>query len=222
MRRICTFFIGLAAAAFVTAGLASLTVSAQARTDASDFSIAQLAAIDQVSTYLNAISTLSGDFTQTAPDGTVTEGQFFIERPGKLRFDYAAPSPLLVISDGRWVAVQDTRLRTTEKYPLGTTPLKMILSGDINLLRDTKILAVYPETELVTVSIEERVGEAPGTLTLMFDPVENRLMRWTVTDVQGLDTTVSLDNAVAGTPIDPKKFRIIEHRILDVGGDNVR
>ncbi len=217
MRRICTFFIGLAAF-----GLAALTVSAQARTDASDFSIAQLAAIDQVSTYLNGISTLSGDFTQTAPDGTVTAGQFFIERPGKLRFDYAPPSPLLVISDGRWVAVQDTRLRTTEKYPLGTTPLKMILSRDINLLRDTKILAVYPETELVTVSIEERVGDAPGTLTLMFDPIENRLMRWTVTDVQGLDTTVSLDTAVAGTPIDPKKFRIIEHRILDVGSGNTR
>jgi len=217
MRRICTFFIGLAAF-----GLAALTVSAQARTDASDFSIAQLAAIDQVSTYLNGISTLSGDFTQTAPDGTVTAGQFFIERPGKLRFDYAAPSPLLVISDGRWVAVQDTKLRTTEKYPLGTTPLKMILSRDINLLRDTKILAVYPETELVTVSIEERVGDAPGTLTLMFDPIENRLMRWTVTDVQGLDTTVSLDTAVAGTPIDPKKFRIIEHRILDVGSGNTR
>lgn len=206
---------------FATA-IAILPGALSARTEATDLSIAQLAAVEQVSAYLNGISTLSGDFVQTAPDGNVTGGRFFIEKPGRLRFEYAAPAQLQVVSDGLWVAVQDKKLKTTEKYPLVTTPLKMILSDDVNLMRDTKILAVYPETELVTVSIEERVGEAPGTLTLMFDPIENRLTRWTVTDVQGLDTTVALENTVSGEPIDPKMFRIIEHRILDVGGSQTR
>jgi outer membrane lipoprotein-sorting protein len=215
-------FARIFAAAAIAAGLAALPVAASARTDPSSLTIAQLAAIDQISGYLNSITTLSGDFVQTAPDGNVTQGQFYIERPGRLRFEYAPPAQLQIVSDGLWVAVQDKKLKTTEKYPLVTTPLKMILSDNVDLMRDANILAVYPEPELVTVSIEETTGEAPGTLTLMFDPVENRLMRWTVTDVQGLDTTVSLENTVAGTPIDPGKFRIIEQRILDVGSSKAR
>ncbi|MCT8972232.1 LolA family protein [Microbaculum marinisediminis] len=193
-----------------------------AKTDASQFSIEQIAAIDQVSAYLNTITTLTGDFVQTAPDGGVTQGRFFIEKPGRLRFEYAPPAQLQIVSDGLWVAVQDKKLKTTEKYPLVTTPLRMILSDNVDLMRDAKILAVFPETDLVTLSIEETTGEAPGTLTLMFDTAENKLTRWTVTDVQGLDTSVSLENTVAGEPIDPSKFRIIEHRILDVGGSNAR
>lgn len=193
-----------------------------AKTDPSGFTGDQLAAIQQVNAYLNAMSTLEGDFVQVAPDGNITQGRFFIERPGRLRFEYAPPAQMQIISDGLWVAVQDRRLKTTEKYPLKTTPLNMILTKNIDLMRDARILAVYPEAELVTISIEQSSGEAPGTLTLMFDPVGNALKRWTVTDVQGLDTTVALENVVTGTAIDPKLFRIIEHRILDVGGSNTR
>lgn len=208
--------------AAVAAGMLLASGADAAKTDASEFSIAQLAAIDQVSTYLNSITTLTGDFVQTAPDGNVTQGRFFIERPGRLRFEYAPPAQLQIISDGRWVAVQDRKLKTTEKYPLITTPLKMILSANVDLMRDARIVSVFPETEFVTLSIEETTGEAPGILTLMFDPVENRLTRWTVTDVQGLDTTVALENTVAGEPIDPRKFRIVEERVLDVGGSQTR
>ncbi len=193
-----------------------------AKTDASQFSIEQIAAIDQVSAYLNTITTLSGDFVQTAPDGNVTQGRFFIERPGRLRFEYAPPAQLQIVSDGLWVAVQDKKLKTTEKYPLVTTPLRMILSANVDLMRDANILSVFPEMDRVTVSIEETTGEAPGTLTLIFDPVGNRLTQWTVTDAQGLDTTVALENTVAGQPIDSKMFRIIENRILDVGGSHTR
>ena len=217
---IAALALGLSALGLSLAGLPHAAQAA--KTDASEFSIAQIAAIDQVSAYLNNISTLKGDFVQTAPDGGITQGQFYIERPGRLRFEYAPPAQLQIVSDGLWVAVQDKKLKTTEKYPLVTTPLKLILGKDIDLMRDAKILAVFPEIDLVTVSIEESTGEAPGTLTLMFDPVENRLTRWTVTDVQGLDTTVALENTVEGEPIDPLKFRIIEQRILDVGGNNTR
>lgn len=194
----------------------------EARTDPAAFSEAQIAAIRQINAYLNSLSTLEGDFVQVAPDGHITQGRFYIERPGRLRFEYAPPAQMQVISDGRWVAVQDRKLKTTEKYPLMTTPLNMILSKDIDLMRDARILAVYPESELVTISIEQTSGDAPGTLTLMFDPAAQELRRWTVTDVQGLDTTVALENVIRGVAIDPKLFRIIENRILDVGGSNAR
>lgn len=211
---------GLIVAVALAAAL--LPARGQARTDPSAFNEAQIAAIRQINAYLNSLSTLEGDFVQVAPDGHITQGRFYIERPGRLRFEYAPPAQMQVISDGRWVAVQDRKLKTTEKYPLMTTPLNMILSKDIDLMRDARILAVYPESELVTISIEQTSGDAPGTLTLMFDPAAQELRRWTVTDVQGLDTTVALENVVRGVAIDPKMFRIIENRILDVGGSNAR
>lgn len=202
--------------------VAMVPLRGEARTDPAAFNEAQIAAIRQINAYLNSLSTLEGDFVQVAPDGHITQGRFYIERPGRLRFEYAPPAQMQVISDGRWVAVQDRKLKTTEKYPLMTTPLNMILSKDIDLLRDARILAVYPESELVTISIEQTSGDAPGTLTLMFDPAAQELRRWTVTDVQGLDTTVALENVVRGVAIDPKMFRIIENRVLDVGGSNAR
>jgi|FEC22Drversion2_1045045.scaffolds.fasta_scaffold00474_35 outer membrane lipoprotein-sorting protein len=212
--------VGLILAVALAAAI--VPASGQARTDPSAFNEAQIAAIRQINAYLNSLSTLEGDFVQVAPDGHISQGRFYIERPGRLRFEYAPPVQMQVISDGRWVAVQDRKLKTTEKYPLMTTPLNVILSNDIDLMRDTRILAVYPESELVTISIEQTSGDAAGTLTLMFDPAAQELRRWTITDVQGLDTTVALENVVYGVAIDPKMFRIIENRILDIGGSNTR
>ncbi|TCT11832.1 outer membrane lipoprotein-sorting protein [Tepidamorphus gemmatus] len=212
--------VGLILAVALAAAI--VPASGQARTDPSAFNDAQIAAIRQINAYLNSLSTLEGDFVQVAPDGHISQGRFYIERPGRLRFEYAPPAQMQVISDGRWVAVQDRKLKTTEKYPLMTTPLNVILSNDIDLMRDTRILAVYPESELVTISIEQTSGDAAGTLTLMFDPAAQELRRWTITDVQGLDTTVALENVVYGVAIDPKMFRIIENRILDIGGSNTR
>lgn len=212
--------VGLILAVALAAAI--VPASGQARTDPSAFNEAQIAAIRQINAYLNSLSTLEGDFVQVAPDGHISQGRFYIERPGRLRFEYAPPAQMQVISDGRWVAVQDRKLKTTEKYPLMTTPLNVILSNDIDLMRDTRILAVYPESELVTISIEQTSGDAAGTLTLMFDPAAQELRRWTITDVQGLDTTVALENVVYGVAIDPKMFRIIENRILDIGGSNTR
>ncbi len=105
--------------ALVIAAACLVAMPAGARTDPSNMSISDLAAVDMVNRFLNDIRTLQGDFVQVAPNGEVTEGRFFLERPGKIRFHYAEPSHLQVISDGFWVAIQNRRLKTTEKYPLG-------------------------------------------------------------------------------------------------------
>lgn len=202
----------------IAAGLllaAGVLAPVHARTDASTLSITELAAIDLVNSYLNDIRTLQGNFVQTAPDGRVSQGRFFIEKPGRLRFEYAAPARTQVIADGFWVAVQDRQLNTTERYPLRTTPLRMLLADRIDLMREARIVDVSTSGEAIELTLEESGGEAVGSLTLHFDPVENRLRRWIVTDAQGLDTTVDLEDIVAGQPIDRARFRIVEDHIVD-------
>lgn len=203
----------------VAIALTTLTVSSQAtaRTDPARFDQNQLAALQQLNTWLRGVVTLQGTFTQQAPDGTVTTGRFFIEKPGKLRFEYAPPARLQIVADGFWVAVQDRKLKTTEKYPLATTPLKLLLDNDIDLLADADIRQVFASETLTTVVLEEGRGEAVGELAINFDPNKVTLQQWIITDVQGLQTTVTLDNTIANAAVDDAVFNIIEERILDVG-----
>ena len=165
-------------------------------------------AIDTVNTYLNSIIHLEGDFTQIAPDGKVSEGRFFIRRPGRARFDYAEPERLLVIADGFWIGVVDRKLKTTDRYPIGSTPYWALLKDEVNLRTDARILAVERDAGLILVSIDDPTGEAAGELTLIFEEVVApaghvgdtalRLVQWLITDAQGLTTSVTVSNLVGG------------------------
>ena len=86
----------------------------------------QRALVDRVNTYLSNISTLVGDFVQVGPDGARTEGQFYIQKPGKVRFEYKPPSRIDVIADGQSVVVRDRKLATQDLYPLSQTPLRFL------------------------------------------------------------------------------------------------
>ncbi len=203
----------------LTLALVVMPALPRAAIDVSDLSIAELSAVEMVSSHINDIRTMRGTFEQTAPDGQVTQGRFFIERPGKLRFDYAPPSHMTLISDGFWVAVQDRQLETTERYPLRTTPLRILLSDDLDLLEDARILDVNPDVEdgTVSVTLESTSRRVDGSITLFFDPVAGQLDRWTVRDAQGLDTQVDLGEVERGVEIEARYFRIIEDTTLDVG-----
>lgn len=206
--------IRAAALALALAGMPGL---AHAATDASELSVAELAAIEMVNGYINDIRTMQGYFEQIAPDGQMTQGRFFIERPGKMRFDYALPSTLTVISDGTWVAVQDRRLKTTERYPLATTPLRMFLSRQIDLMKDARVVDVEPGGEQgISITLQDPSNRADGTLTLHFDPVERQLDSWIVSDAQGLDTRVQFRDIVQGEPIEASYFRIVEDTAIEV------
>ena len=93
----------------------------------------QRALIDRVSLYLSTIQTLVGDFVQVGPDGTRTEGQLYLQKPGKIRFEYKPPSVIEVVADGSSVVVRDRKLATQDLYPLSQTPLRYLLAERIDL-----------------------------------------------------------------------------------------
>jgi outer membrane lipoprotein-sorting protein len=173
------------------------------------FDAKQRALLERVSTYLSGVQTMVGNFVQIGPDGGRTEGTFYIQKPGKVRFAYNPPSPIDIIADGSSVIVRDRKLATQDLYPLSQTPLRYLLADHIDLMRDTNVVSVSSDDTFVTVVIEEKVL-AIGTnrLMIMFDAKNLQLKQWTVTDPQGLDTTVAVYNLDSTKKPDPNMFVI--------------
>jgi outer membrane lipoprotein-sorting protein len=169
----------------------------------------QKAQAAKVSNYLSSLQTVSGNFIQVGPDGTKTKGDFYIQKPGKVRFEYESPSPIAIIADGSMLAVRDRKLDTQEIYPLSQTPLRYLLSDRIDLLKDTNVVSVSADDVFISVTIEEKqmlIGTS--RLLLMVGTKDGQLKQWTVTDPQGYDTTVAVYNLDTSKKVDPGLFKI--------------
>jgi outer membrane lipoprotein-sorting protein len=163
----------------------------------------------KVSAYLSGIQNVSGNFVQVGPDGSRTTGDFYIQKPGKVRFEYDAPSQIAIVSDGTTVVVRDRKLATQDNYPLSQTPLRFLLSDRIDLMRDTDLVGVSADDMFITVTIEERQAlVGTSRLMLMIGAKDNQLKQWTVTDPQGYDTTVAVYNLDTTKKLDPGMFKI--------------
>jgi outer membrane lipoprotein-sorting protein len=173
------------------------------------FDAKQRALVDRVNMYLMSMQTLIGDFVQVGPDGRKVEGKFYLQKPGRVRFEYNPPSPIELVADGNSVVVRDRKLGTQDLYPLSQTPLRFLLSDRIDLLRDTNVIGISADDMFVSVMIEEK-QTLGGThrVMLMFNAKDNQLKQWTVTDPQGYDTTVALSNLENGKKLDQSMFVI--------------
>jgi outer membrane lipoprotein-sorting protein len=165
--------------------------------------------IDRVNNYLSNMQVLSGKFIQVGPDGGRTKGDFYISKPGKVRFEYDDPSPIELIADGQSVVVRDRRLATQDIYPLSQTPLRFLLADHVDLMKDTTLTAVYADDLFITVVVEEKNGIIGSSrLMMMFAAKDMQLKQWTVTDPQGYDTTVAVYNLDTTRRPDPGMFKI--------------
>jgi outer membrane lipoprotein-sorting protein len=175
----------------------------------SSFDANQKAQAAKVSAYLSSLQTLVGSFVQVGPDGSKTKGDFYIQKPGKVRFEYEAPSPIDIIADGSSVAVRDRKLATQDIYPLSQTPLRYLLSDRIDLMKDTNVVSVTADDLFVSVTIEEKQALiGTSRLMLMVGAKDGQLKQWTVTDPQGYDTTVAVYNLDTSKKVDPGLFKI--------------
>jgi outer membrane lipoprotein-sorting protein len=173
------------------------------------FDANQKAQAAKVSSYLSSLQTLVGNFVQVGPDGSKTKGDFFIQKPGKVRFEYDAPSPIDIIADGSSLAVRDRKLATQDIYPLSQTPLRFLLSDRIDLLKDTNVVNVTADDVFISVTIEEKQALiGTSRLMLMVGAKDGQLKQWTVTDPQGYDTTVAVYNLDSSKKVDPSLFKI--------------
>jgi outer membrane lipoprotein-sorting protein len=191
--------LGLAILAFAvaTAGSVAAHAASSDRDQVNNLNAEDRADVDRVSAYLSNLTDLQGNFLQVGPDGSLAEGQFYLRRPGRLRFEYTPPEKMLVVADGTWVAVKDG-FSATQRYPIGATPLGLLLEDHVDLATEVKIMSVERQPGALRIKLADTTGNAPGDLTLVFDEPSLQLRQWIVTDAQGLQTTVALRNIQTG------------------------
>lgn len=197
------------ASLFLMAGvIATVTwaaVHAEAAQEAT-LSADEQAAIERVSAYFNGFQYMQGEFVQQGPSGNISEGIFYLSKPGKLRFEYAPPNPFLVVSDGSYVIVHDRRFERADHYPLSVTPLRLVLAETIDLLNEAAIIHVYQDPSVLSLTLEDKDQWVPGQLTLVFDNETFELSQWVIVDGQGSRTTVYVTSLETGLEPDPELF----------------
>jgi outer membrane lipoprotein-sorting protein len=164
--------------------------------------------LKDISDKLSAVQTMDGEFVQYNPNGDQQQGKFFIQRPGKVRFQYDPPASLSVIADGKSVLVFDKKLQTYDIWPLSQTPLRLLLQDDLNLATSDKVTRVGVAPDLVEIEMHDDTKFSAGTLNLIFDRKSYELRQWTVTDQQGLQTMVALYNVETGKELGSDLFKI--------------
>jgi outer membrane lipoprotein-sorting protein len=157
-----------------------------------NFSETDRADLRRVSTYLNTLRSVEGHFTQVNADGKTVQGQFYLKKPGRIRFEYEKPNPNVVVADGTTLAVENSSLKTTDRYPITNSPLRLLLSDNMDLSLDPRVSAIKHETGALSVTALEKSGPATGSITLtLADSGGNlELRQWDVVDAQGAHTTV--------------------------------
>ena len=198
-------------------GLLAFTLAAGLSALAPEQAAAQAGATAQkIADHFSSVKTMMGEFVQFGPRGEQTGGKFYIDRPGKIRFNYEEPSPMRVIADGKSVVIGNRKLKTWDIYPLSKTPLNLLLGNRIDLSAKM-VRGVKEEADLTTIVLGDKNMFGDSTITMMFDPKTYDLRQWTITDAQGKDTSVMIFNVKTGVQLDAKVFAIPYDEIRNRG-----
>ncbi len=185
---------------------AALGGPAFAQTHAAVLDDADVATLNRVAAYLNNLRAIKARFLQVGPDGATTQGTLWLERPGRMRFQYDKPSPLLLVASGGSVVFHDSQLDQTTNIPVNQTPLGLLLADTITLSGDVTVTAFDrpPGQLLVTLVRTKTPGDGSLTLAMNADPLA--LVGWSVVDAQGRETHLRLSDVRPGGPYDPGLF----------------
>ena len=170
---------------------------------------AQQLSLAEVSNYLNRLQTATGGFTQINGDGTISTGQIYIKRPGRIRFEYDPPDNSLVLAGGGSVAIFDPRSNAgPDRYPLNQTPLSIILARNVDLTRARMVTGHTSDGTTTTITAQDPERPEYGSIQMVYtaNPVE--LRQWIVTDDAGQQTTVILNDLQSGGALSDNLFSI--------------
>lgn len=160
-----------------------------------------------IANHFSAIKSMSGDFVQSGPRAEKTGGRFFLQRPGKLRFDYAGKSGLSLIADGKSVVIYNKKLKTSHLYSLSKTPLKLLLDDKVEF-SGSRLTSVKDDGAQVTIKLADKSVYGNSNITMVFDRKSLDLRRWSLADERGQSTTVTISNVKEGVRAPPGIFTI--------------
>ncbi len=172
------------------------------------YSNAERADLDRVSAYLNSIRTLKSGFVQLGPEGQMEQGEFYLEKPGKVRFAYNPPSPTLIVATGGTVYVKNSNLNTVDRYDLSDTPLGLLLNDAVDLKTNKAVVGVAEQNGAIVVQARTSSNRNDSNIQLVFAAPALELRQWTVRDNQGGVTTVALQNLQVGAAMPDGVFAV--------------
>lgn len=163
--------------------------------------------VKEISNTFASAPTMTGEFIQFGPNGEQTGGKFFIQRPGKIRFNYEDPSPLMLVSNGKTLGVRNKKLKTWQFVPLRKTPLSLLLANEIKV-SDNSVRQVDVGEDVTRVIMGDKKIFGDSEITLLFDPTSYDLRQWTIKDNQGKETSVMIFNVQKNVKIPRKMFSL--------------
>lgn len=162
--------------------------------------------VARVEAYVNGLRTLKANFLQLNNNGGIARGTFYLQRPGKMRFEYEPPTPVLMVADGTFLIYYDSMLQQISYLPLGSTPIGVLVRDRIQFSGELTVTGLVREANTIRISMRQTKEWDQGELTLVFSDNPLKLEQWTVLDAQRQTTRVTLINPEPGIRLDPKLF----------------
>ena len=174
--------------------------------------------LQQIQAYLNSMHTLKAHFLQVAPDGAMSQGTVWMERPGRMRFEYDPPAPFLLVAGGGVLSFEDRSIKQVSQAPLSFTPLGILLSDNISLTGPVRVVDFHQLPGQYEVRLIRTSAPRDGTLSLLFTTSPLELRQWTIVDAQRRTTRITLYNVEQGVNIDPALFHFVDPRSFQTNG----
>lgn len=154
--------------------------------------------IQRVEAYLNALRTMKAHFFQVAQNGGTSEGTAWLERPGRMRFQYDPPAPFLLLASSGVLTFHDGSLQQNSNIPLSRTPLGILLADHVTLSGAVTVTAIDRLPGQLQLTLIRTATPGDGSLSLIFTEEPLTLRQWTVVDAQQRVTHVTLSNMQTG------------------------
>lgn len=202
---------GMKRRTFLAATLAAVPLVAAGAASAQGVQGIDPAVVAQIEAYLNGIRTLKARFLQVAPDGRTSQGTAWLVRPGRMRFEYDPPSPLLLVAGNGLLVFHDSQLGQTSNIPLAQTPLGILLADQVKLAGGAvQVTGMQRLPGMISLTVVRPALLAEGSLTLVFADNPLTLRQWTVLDAQHQETRVTLYDVQLGGRYKDSLFDFID------------
>ena len=170
---------------------------------------AQSVNVTAINSYLTALRSATGTFRQTNPNGSVQTGRFYLQKPGRIRFEYDSPKGAMVLADGSWVGVFDPKSnRNPTRYPLDRTPLSLLLRDRLSLAEPGLVLGATRNAGVTEITVVDPRAPQEGRMVMSFSENPIALTSWTITTKTGARTRVDLRSLEMASGFDRGLFNI--------------
>tara|TARA_Y100000022_G_scaffold105516_1_gene91155 strand:- start:361 stop:954 length:594 start_codon:yes stop_codon:yes gene_type:complete len=161
---------------------------------------------DKIINYLSSFNTLKSNFIQVNTNGDILTGKVALIRPGKFRIEYNETS-LLIISDGKKVAVINKDIKSISFYSLKDLPASMILFKDISLNAIHLLKSKNLENRIeITFTTNKKKNDEVIQITFEKQPLI--MKKWSIDGLNETKTEIMFNNLLLDNQIDAKLFDI--------------